>query len=361
MKNFQILFTLLFSLFAVYYLSSSYHAEAHFSHLAHYNTGGMGFNKYYINQQVDPEYTKPNQLSQLQFSIWDRNSHDVHNIVVMVEVYAADTGERISVFPWTKLATGDFQVPFIFPKKGNYQIVASILNDGVNSSNILNTIPPPRDILNSNLGCNCDRGVFNVTVSQTFGFIFESVIYMSVFSSVGIIGGALFLMYLSRRKSKIFKPISNNDFIKYSVLLLALGASIVHLAVYAEHGGLRLEYSIFLLAASGGQLLYGVLYILLMFADEQISIKKTDKNLISRKYYNQTLALNLIGLIGSLILIFLYAYSVIFAPPLSPNRGPEDVDIAGVIDKSLEVVLVIGIVYLMRSERKRYVYSKSLV
>ncbi len=336
MKNLQTLFILLFLLFTVYCISSSssYYAEAHFSHLAHYNTGGMGFSKYYINEQIDPEYTKPNQLSQIQFSIWDRNSHDVHNVVVMVEVYATDTGDRLSVFPWTKLTTGDFQVPFIFPKKGNYQIVASILNDDVNSSNILNTVPPPRDILNSNTGCNCDRGVFNVTVSESFGFIFESVIYMSIFVSVGIIGGAIFFVYLGRRKSKILKPISNNEFIKYSVLLLALGASIVHLAVFAEHGGLRVEYSIFLLAASGGQILYGILYILLIFSDEQVSLKKTDKNLITKKYYNQTLSLNLIGLVGSLILISLYIYSVTFAPPLSPNHRPEDIDLAGLIDKS---------------------------
>ena len=54
---------------------------------------------------------------------------------------------------------------------------------------------------------------------------------------------------------------------------------------------------------------------------------------------------------GSLFLIALYLYAVTFPPPLSPNPHPEDVDIAGIVDKSLEVILVIGIVFLMRYEK----------
>jgi hypothetical protein len=56
-------------------------------------------------------------------------------------------------------------------------------------------------------------------------------------------------------------------------------------------------------------------------------------------------------------LIFLYLYSVIYSPPLSPNAKPEDVDIAGIVDKSLEVILVIGILFLMKYERRRYLYT----
>jgi len=50
-------------------------------------------------------------------------------------------------------------------------------------------------------------------------------------------------------------------------------------------------------------------------------------------------------------------YSVTFPPPLSPNGTPEDVDLAGIMAKALEIVLVIGIIYLMRTEKKRYLYS----
>jgi hypothetical protein len=52
------------------------------------------------------------------------------------------------------------------------------------------------------------------------------------------------------------------------------------------------------------------------------------------------------------VLLGLYAYSVTFPPPLSPNNVPEDIDFGGILDKALELTLVIGIVYLMRSEKR---------
>ena len=127
--------------------------------------------------------------------------------------------------------------------------------------------------------------------------------------------------------------------------------------MYSDHAGLRFAYSIFLIAAAGGQLFYGISYILLIFSDDKLSIKKTDKKYISKEYYKKSLILNLIGLVGSMILILLFLYSVVFPPPLSPNTHPEDVDLEAIIAKSLEGALVVGIIYLMRSEKKRYLYS----
>jgi hypothetical protein len=74
----------------------------------------------------------------------------------------------------------------------------------------------------------------------------------------------------------------------------------------------------------------------------------------TRSYYRKTVALNLFGLIGTAVLIGLYIYAVTFPPPLSPNNRPEGVDVAGVLAKSTEVILVFGIVYLMRGEKKRF-------
>jgi len=37
----------------------------------------------------------------------------------------------------------------------------------------------------------------------------------------------------------------------------------------------------------------------------------------------------------------------------SPINRPEPVDVAGILDKSLEVVLIIGIVYFMWFEKKK--------
>jgi hypothetical protein len=336
--------------------------EGHFDHLAHNNAAGFGISqKYYVNEQIDPEYPKPNELSKILFSVQDNAGRDVHNIIVMIEIYSSLDDKRISVFPWTKLDSGDFSVPFIFPKPGEYQIVISVLNDGVDTNQILNKIPPPRTLLNDIADCNCERGVLNASVtSNLFGTIFVVVLYLAIFGAVSTLGGVLFWMYWSRRKSELFSAISKYDFVKYFVLFFALGASVVHLAVYPEHGALRLEYSIFLLSASGVQLAYGIMYILLIFSDDSPidnRLKKSDKLLVTKQYYRKSLFLNLFGLVGSLFLIFLYIYAVSFPPPLSPNSHPEDIDLSGIIDKSLEVILVIGILFLMKYERKRYMYT----
>lgn len=134
------------------------------------------------------------------------------------------------------------------------------------------------------------------------------------------------------------------DTIRYMVMLAAIAGGVVHLAVYAEHALLRLEYSIFLLVAAGMQIVYGVLYTLL-------TLTGIGTNDSAYQYYQKKLAVNLFGLIGTGILLGLYAYSVIFPPPLSPNAEPEDIDFAGILAKNIEVFTVIGIVYLMRTEK----------
>jgi hypothetical protein len=73
----------------------------------------------------------------------------------------------------------------------------------------------------------------------------------------------------------------------------------------------------------------------------------------SKSYFRKTVAVNLFGLVGSAILLGLYAYSVTLPPPLSPNNVPEDVDIGGILDKALELALVVGIIYLLKSEKRK--------
>jgi hypothetical protein len=361
-SSFIVIVSFFFLIYLINNFSAVQFAEGHFDHLAHNNAAGFGISEnYYVNEQTDPEFPKPNELSKIQFSVQDRNGHDVKNIIVMVEIYYSSGQQRIAVFPWTTLATGDFNIPFVFPKTGEYQIVISILNNGFNTTQIINTVPPPRTILNDNTNCNCERGVLNASVTNNaFGSIFLITLYLAIFGAVAVLGAVLFWMYWSRRKNALFNDYTKYDFIKYFVLLLALGASVVHLAIFPEHGALRLEYSIFLLSASGAQLAYGIIYILLIYSDDNTTdnrLKKTDKLLVTKQYYKKSLLLNLFGLVGSLILIILYLYSITFTPPLSPNGRPEDVDLSGIIDKSLEVILVIGILALMRYERRRYLYT----
>lgn len=335
-------------------LSSTTKSYAHFGHLAHYNTGGLGLGKYYINEQIDPEYTPPGQPSKISFSIQDTNGNDVYNIVTMVEIYSESTGERVNVYPWTKQDRGDFDLYYVFPRVGLYEIVISIA-DGANSNRVnLYGVDPPRSILSSNLNCNCDRAVFNMSVSNNFGNIFNLAVFGGIISAIVVFGVVLVFTYRSRMKRRstngnLYQNLTKNEIIKYSVLLLAISSGIVHLAVYAEHGGLRIEYSIFLLTAGATQIAYSMLYTLLTITDQSFTGQSRE---FAKLYYRKSVIVNLFGLIGSSVLLGLYTYSVTLPPPLSPNNIPEDIDFGGILDKALELALVIGIVYLMRSEKR---------
>jgi hypothetical protein len=345
----------LISLIAVLFFAGLFYLPvptsfAHFGHLTHYNTGGVGVGKYYINEQIEPEYTPPLQPAKISFSIQDTQGNDVYNLVTLVEVYSESTGDRMVVYPWTKHDIGDFSLYYVFPKTGNYQIVVSIANNAQDVN--LYGVDPPRSILSSNLNCDCYRAVFNVSISNNFGSVFQGSVFAGIAGLIVVFGLVLVFTYRNRKKleSSNYPILTKNEIIKYSVLLLAIAAGIVHLAVFSEHASLRIEYSIFLLAAGASQVAYSMLYVLLTITSESTA---TMGRGYAKSYYRKSVVVNLFGLIGSSVLLGLYLYSVIFIPPLSPNNGPEDVDVGGVLDKSLEIGLVIGIVYLMNTERRK--------
>ena len=177
-------------------------ADAHIDRFASYNASGMGIgDKYYVIQQLEPEYVKPNEPSKIMFSIQDKHGRDVHDVTVLVEIYSIN-GERVLVIPWTTLETGDFNIPFVFTKNGNYQIVLSILNEDVASRKMLDTIPPPRTILNDSVNCSCERAVFNVSITETFGLISTIAVYGTIFGAIIILGIVLIWIFVSRRKNK---------------------------------------------------------------------------------------------------------------------------------------------------------------
>jgi hypothetical protein len=331
---------------------------AHLSHLPHYNGFGAAIGKYYVNEALDPEFTPPLEPAQITFSIQDFNGNDVYNVYTMVEIYQDSTGQRIKAFPWTKENIGDFSLYYTFPGIGNYDIVLSIANDNNGNNHI--GIGPPRDILISNLNCDCDRGVFSVSITKSFGNIFFTAIFAGIVAAMAVFGSVAAFSYRSRKKRaklvNITSKINNTTvtdreiLIRYSVMMLAIGAGIVHLAIYSEHGSLRIEYSIFLLAAASAQFAYGIVYVIMTLSTEVDSIRSAT---LAKLYYKKSVILNLFGLIGSSVLLGLYIYSVALPPPLSPINRPEAVDVAGILDKSLEVVLIIGIVYVMLLEKKR--------
>lgn len=331
---------------------------AHLSHLPHYNGFGAAIGKYYVDEALDPEFTPPLEPTQITFSIQDYGGNDVYNVYTMIEIYQDSTGQRIKAFPWTKQDIGDFSLYYTFPRIGNYNIVLSIANDN-NSSNH-NGIDPPRDILTSNLNCDCDRGVFSISITKNFGNIFYSAIFAGILGGIAVFGTVAAFTYKSRKKqNKLVSNTNRNNsravtereiLIKYFVMMFAIGAGMVHLAVYSDHGSLRIQYSIFLLAAAAAQFAYGIVYVLMTLTTELDSIRSIRT---AKEYYKKSVILNLFGLIGSSVLLGLYIYSVVLPPPLSPINRPEAVDVAGILDKSLEVVLIVGIMYLMWLEKKR--------
>lgn len=62
---------------------------------------------------------------------------------------------------------------------------------------------------------------------------------------------------------------------------------------------------------------------------------------------------NLFGFAGTAILVGLYAYTIVLPAPLSPTNMPDRIEVAGVLAKSLEIFLLIGIIYIMREEKRR--------
>jgi hypothetical protein len=132
---------------------------------------------------------------------------------------------------------------------------------------------------------------------------------------------------------------------------LALAGGIVHLVVFPEHGSLHVYYSVFLLAAAGGQVAYGVLYFLIMlskpFYDKPI---KNSRDI--RSTYLNNMAVNWFGFIGTAVLVGLYVYVLFYPPPLSPTNQPEEIELAGILAKSLEVALLIGIAFIIRWDRQ---------
>ena len=203
-KNPRSKFAIVFSVFFIYSLITStfFTAYAHFDQFASYNSSGMEIgNKYYILQQLEPEYAKSNEPSKIMFSIQDKHGRDTYNVTVMVEIYSIN-GERVFVFPWTTLETGDFNIPFVFANNGNYQIVLSILNEDIARNKILDTVPPPRTILNDSVNCNCERAVFNVSITETFGLISTVALYGTILGAIIILGAISIWIFKSRRKNR---------------------------------------------------------------------------------------------------------------------------------------------------------------
>lgn len=318
-------------------ISASY---AHFDHLPLYNGGGESQSRYNVYQALGSDYARPKEPTTIMFSVQDKDGNDAKNIVAMVEVYT-NTGDRMMVFPWTQYETGDFEVPYTFPGIGTYQIVLSVADGQV----FLHTIDPPRSVLSSNSDCDCSRSVFNTSISQGFGSLWSSLMAISIGGPIIIIGSILGLSYRRRRRQIASNPLSNSEVLQYAVMLSAIAGGIVHLSIYTMHASLRMEYSIFFIVAGIVQIAYGVMYTMITISGNP---KASDK-----KRHQKNLAVNLFGFIGTAVLVGLYVYTVVMPAPLSPTNEPDAIESAGILAKALEVFLLIGLAYIMITEKQK--------
>jgi hypothetical protein len=330
--------------------ASTNDAFSHLEHLPHYNGGFSGVGKYYIFQGMEPDYPRPGQAAGIVFSIQDNKGNDMTNIVTMVEIYDEKSGDRIAVFPWTKHDIGDFRLYYTFPRIGNYILVVSVVDDSPASENRIGLTSPARSTLLDRSDCDCQRGLMNISVTNNFGSIYYGSIFTGIFMGIAVLGVVLAFMFLKRRKTIMSANIRDKQVLKYCILFLAMASGFVHIAVFPGHASLRIEYSIFLFAAGAAQFAYGIVYVLISLNESKIS---NDMSAV-RSRYKKTTVLNMFGLIGSSVLLGLYLYSVILPPPLSPNNIAEQVEVAGVLAKSTEAILVGGMVYLMMWERRRF-------
>jgi hypothetical protein len=357
--------------------------QAHLDHLPHFNSGGnrYGYGNYISYIAIEPEYGTTDYPSMLTFSVQDFDGKDVYNIVTMVEIYDSITGKRVHVFPWTLRDIGDFQLYYQFPRKGGYQIVLSI-RDAVEKNPVENygqailSMPaePPRSILGDVSNCDCIRTIFNISIAATFGTIQNTLFFICIVSPLILLGVILSKNYYKKslrhsknelysgksdvtwnayRKAKVTNRGSGNgkQIVKYSIMLLALAGGIVHLVVFPQHGSLHVYYSIFLLAASGGQIAYGILYFLVMLSKPFYEMSVTNE---IRSTYINNMAVNWFGFFGTAVLVGVYIYVLVYPPPLSPTNQPEEIEIAGVLAKSLEIALLIGIAFIIRWDRQKY-------
>jgi hypothetical protein len=381
-------------------------AQAHLEHLPHYNSGGnrYGYGNYISFVALQPEYGTTDHPTQITFSIQDFDNNDVYNVSTMVEIYESISGKRIHVFPWTFRDVGDFSLYYQFPRKGSYQIVLSIANSNNNgslrelasylppSSPSSSSIDPPRSILGDVSDCDCTRTIFNISVASNFGDIRNGLYFISIIAPVTLLGIVLIKNYSKKRRelkegqkgrrvrrgggyivSDNDLDVSNNEnnnnnetssssssvadskqLIKHLIMLLALAGGIVHLVVFPGHGSLHIYYSIFLLAAAGAQITYGVLYFLIMLSKPFYEISDQQQQEVIKSTYRYNMAVNLFGFVGTAVLVGLYIYVVIYPPPLSPTNQPEEIEIAGVLSKSVEVALLIGIAFIIRWDRQAF-------
>jgi len=311
-----------------------------YAHLEKSSSGGVMEGKYNIFIGFEPRYPSPGESTKITFSIQDFDGNDMYDIETMVEIYSTNMENRIFYESWNEQKIGDFEIPFIFENIGTYQIILWISEDG----NLKEHVVPLRQIPSSLSECDCTRVLFNVSVSETWKDIWNSLMVIIVVLPCSVFGYAMWKNYKNKEKSN--QKTSKHETLRYVIMFLAFAGGMIHLSIYVDHVPLRVEYGLFLLLAAISQIGFGVLFLSTLLFDSNVQQKEF------RSIYRRNIAVYLFGLIGSVVLLGLYIYSVSYPPPLSPENHPEIIGIAGIVAKTLEISLIGVITYVMFLENK---------
>ncbi|KEQ55794.1 hypothetical protein AAA799E16_01938 [Marine Group I thaumarchaeote SCGC AAA799-E16] len=330
---------MIFFFFALLFLIPNFLPNSH-AHLEQSSSGGVMEGKYFSYIGFEPKNPTPGETVKIIFSIQDENGNDIYDIETMVEIYAANMKQRIFYEPWTKQNIGDFETSFVFEESGTYQIVLSISEE----NNTIEHVIPPRHMLSSSLECDCTRMLFNISISENWNNIWNSLMVIIVVLPFSVFGYAMWNNYQNKKNSR--QKLSRYEILRYVIMFLAFAGGLIHLSIYVDHAPLRVEYGLFLLLAAISQIGFGVLFLSILLVNSNISLNEL-------KYsHRRNSLIYLFGLIGSAVLLGLYIYAVIYPPPLSPENHPEHIDVAGIVAKALEISLVGTIVYIMNWENK---------
>ena len=320
-------------------LLSSYIPDS-YAHLEQSSSGGVMEGDYFSYIGFVPRNPSPDENTKIIFSIQDKNGNDVYDIETMVEIYSTNMNKRIFYEPWKSQTIGDFEIPFVFENSGTYQIVLGISKE----NNLKEHVVPPHQMLSSSSDCNCTRILFNVSVSENWNYIWNSLMVIIVVLPFSVFGYAMWNNYQNKKKLK--QKLNRYETLRYVIMFLAFAGGLIHLSIYVDHAPLRVEYGLFLLLAAISQIGFGVLFLSTLLFDSNILQKEP------RTICRRNLSIYLFGIVGSAVLIGLYVYAISYTPPLSPENHPEHIDIAGIIAKSLEIALIGVIVYAMKHEIK---------
>lgn len=302
-----------------------------YAHLEHSSSGGVMSGEYFSFIGFDPRNPIPGEYTKIIFSVQDKDANDIYDIETMVEIYSANMEKRLFYEPWVKRNVGDFEIPFVFEDKGTYQIILSISEENNSKEHVV----APRPIPSSSLDCDCTRILFNVSVSENWGYIWNSLMVVIVVLPFGVFGYAMWNNYQNKNSRH---KLGRYEILRYAIMFLAFAGGMIHLSIYIGHAPLRVEYGIFLLLAAISQIGFGVLFL------TRLILHPTQKEFETLR---RNTVVYLFGLIGSIVLLGLYVYSITFPPPLSSENHPEHIDIAGVVAKALEISLIGVIAYVM--------------